>query len=41
MGGDRNRVKLRRRDGTQEWPLMGKDAVADKLAALIAAKLVR
>ncbi|OAP41299.1 bifunctional phosphopantothenoylcysteine decarboxylase/phosphopantothenate synthase [Sinorhizobium glycinis] len=41
MGGDRNRVKLIARDGTQEWPEMGKDAVADKLAALIAAKLVR
>jgi phosphopantothenoylcysteine decarboxylase/phosphopantothenate--cysteine ligase len=39
MGGDRNRVKLIGRDGTEEWPEMGKDDVAAKLAALIAAKL--
>ena len=39
MGGDRNRVKLIARDGIEEWPEMGKDDVADKLAALIAAKL--
>ncbi|WOS63105.1 bifunctional phosphopantothenoylcysteine decarboxylase/phosphopantothenate--cysteine ligase CoaBC [Sinorhizobium fredii] len=39
MGGDSNRVKLIGRDGTEEWPEMGKDEVADKLAALIAAKL--
>ncbi|ASY71368.1 MAG: bifunctional phosphopantothenoylcysteine decarboxylase/phosphopantothenate--cysteine ligase CoaBC [Sinorhizobium fredii] len=39
MGGDRNRVKLIGRGGTEEWPEMGKDEVADKLAALIAAKL--
>ncbi|PDT53808.1 MULTISPECIES: bifunctional phosphopantothenoylcysteine decarboxylase/phosphopantothenate--cysteine ligase CoaBC [Sinorhizobium] len=40
MGGDRNRVKLIARDGTEEWPEMGKDEVADKLASLIAAKLL-
>ncbi|APG89695.1 bifunctional phosphopantothenoylcysteine decarboxylase/phosphopantothenate--cysteine ligase CoaBC [Sinorhizobium americanum] len=40
MGGDRNRVKLIARDGIEEWPEMGKDDVADKLAALIAAKLL-
>jgi phosphopantothenoylcysteine decarboxylase/phosphopantothenate--cysteine ligase len=39
MGGDHNRVKLIGRDGTQEWPEMGKDDVADKLATLIAAQL--
>ncbi len=39
MGGDRNRVKLIGRDGTEEWPEMGKDDVAAKLAALIVAKL--
>ncbi|MDW9415811.1 bifunctional phosphopantothenoylcysteine decarboxylase/phosphopantothenate--cysteine ligase CoaBC [Sinorhizobium meliloti] len=39
MGGDRNRVKLIGRDGTEEWPEMGKDDVAAKLAALIMAKL--
>ncbi|ASY59053.1 bifunctional phosphopantothenoylcysteine decarboxylase/phosphopantothenate--cysteine ligase CoaBC [Sinorhizobium sp. CCBAU 05631] len=40
MGGDRNRVKLIARDGIEEWPEMGKDEVADKLAALISAKLL-
>ncbi|PST27034.1 bifunctional phosphopantothenoylcysteine decarboxylase/phosphopantothenate--cysteine ligase CoaBC [Mesorhizobium plurifarium] len=40
MGGDRNRVKLIGRDGTEEWPEMSKDDVAAKLAALIAAKLL-
>ena len=39
MGGDRNRVKLIGRAGTEDWPEMGKDEVAAKLAALIAAKL--
>ncbi|WP_018235079.1 bifunctional phosphopantothenoylcysteine decarboxylase/phosphopantothenate--cysteine ligase CoaBC [Ensifer sp. BR816] len=39
MGGDHNRVKLIGRDGTEEWPEMGKDEVAERLAALIAAKL--
>lgn len=40
MGGDKNRVKLIGRDGTEEWPEMAKDEVADKLAAVIAAKLL-
>ncbi len=40
MGGDSNRVKLIGRDGKEEWPEMAKDEVADKLAALIAAKLL-
>ncbi|WEX88379.1 bifunctional phosphopantothenoylcysteine decarboxylase/phosphopantothenate--cysteine ligase CoaBC [Sinorhizobium garamanticum] len=39
MGGDRNRVKLIGRDSTEDWPEMGKDEVAEKLAALIAARL--
>lgn len=39
MGGDHNRVKLIGRDGMEEWPEMGKDEVAEKLAALIAARL--
>ncbi|MDX0422028.1 bifunctional phosphopantothenoylcysteine decarboxylase/phosphopantothenate--cysteine ligase CoaBC [Sinorhizobium medicae] len=39
MGGDRNRVKLIGRDGTEDWPEMGKDDVAEKLAALIEKKL--
>ncbi len=38
MGGDRNSVTLIRADGTEAWPEMGKDAVAAKLAALIAAR---
>ncbi len=39
MGGERNSVKLIGRDGTEDWPEMGKDEVAEKLAALIAARL--
>ncbi|OHV73157.1 bifunctional phosphopantothenoylcysteine decarboxylase/phosphopantothenate--cysteine ligase CoaBC [Ensifer sp. LCM 4579] len=39
MGGDRNTVKLVGRDGTEDWPEMGKDEVAEKLAELIAARL--
>jgi phosphopantothenoylcysteine decarboxylase / phosphopantothenate---cysteine ligase len=39
MGGDHNRVKLIGRDGTEEWPEMGKDEVAEKLVTLITAKL--
>ncbi|MQW87939.1 bifunctional phosphopantothenoylcysteine decarboxylase/phosphopantothenate--cysteine ligase CoaBC [Sinorhizobium saheli] len=39
MGGDRNRVKLIGREGSEDWPEMDKDEVAAKLAALIAAKL--
>lgn len=40
MGGDRNRVKIISPDGVTEWPEMGKDDVAEKLAALIAEKMV-
>ncbi|MBL8577928.1 MAG: bifunctional phosphopantothenoylcysteine decarboxylase/phosphopantothenate--cysteine ligase CoaBC [Mesorhizobium sp.] len=39
MGGDRNRVKIVSKSGVEEWPEMGKDEVAAKLADLIADKL--
>ncbi|GAB4362885.1 MAG: bifunctional phosphopantothenoylcysteine decarboxylase/phosphopantothenate--cysteine ligase CoaBC [Oricola sp.] len=39
MGGDRNRITLLSRDGAEEWPEMGKDEVAARLAALIAERL--
>ncbi|WP_026619550.1 phosphopantothenoylcysteine decarboxylase / phosphopantothenate---cysteine ligase [Ensifer sp. WSM1721] len=39
MGGDRNRVKLIGGDGSEDWPEMGKDDVAARLAALVVAKL--
>jgi phosphopantothenoylcysteine decarboxylase / phosphopantothenate---cysteine ligase len=39
MGGDRNRVKIVSKAGVDEWPEMGKDEVATKLAALIADRL--
>lgn len=39
MGGDRNRVKLISNSGIEEWPDLGKDEVADRLAALIAERL--
>ncbi|WP_034853737.1 bifunctional phosphopantothenoylcysteine decarboxylase/phosphopantothenate--cysteine ligase CoaBC [Sinorhizobium sojae] len=39
MGGERNSVKLIGRDGTEDWQEMSKDEVAEKLAALIAARL--
>ena len=39
MGGTRNRVKIIARDGVSDWPDMGKDEVAEKLALLIAEKL--
>ncbi len=39
MGGDRNRVKIVSKDGVDEWPEMSKDAVAERLALLIAEKL--
>ena len=39
MGGTRNRVKIIARDGVTDWPEMGKDDVADRLALLIAQKL--
>ncbi|THF57975.1 bifunctional phosphopantothenoylcysteine decarboxylase/phosphopantothenate--cysteine ligase CoaBC [Ollibium composti] len=39
MGGDRNRVRIVSKSGIEEWPEMGKDEVAARLAALIAEKL--
>jgi phosphopantothenoylcysteine decarboxylase/phosphopantothenate--cysteine ligase len=40
MGGTRNRVKIISAGAVDEWPDLGKDEVADRLAALIAQKLV-
>ena len=39
MGGDRNKVRIVSRSGVEEWPEMGKDEVAARLAALIAERL--
>jgi len=39
MGGARNRVKIVSRSGVEDWPEMGKDEVAARLAELIARKL--
>jgi phosphopantothenoylcysteine decarboxylase/phosphopantothenate--cysteine ligase len=39
MGGDRNRVKIISKAGVDEWPEMGKDEVAARLADLIAKRL--
>ena len=39
MGGDRNRVKIVSRTGVEEWPEMGKDEVAARLADLVAGRL--
>lgn len=39
MGGDRNRVRIVSQSGSEEWPEMGKDEVAAKLADLIASWL--
>jgi len=39
MGGDRNRITLISPDGAQEWPEMGKDEVATRIAALVAERL--
>jgi len=39
MGGDRNRVKIVSKADVEEWPEMGKDEVARRLADLIADKL--
>jgi phosphopantothenoylcysteine decarboxylase/phosphopantothenate--cysteine ligase len=39
MGGDRNKVRIVSRTGVEEWPEMGKDEVAARLAALIAGRL--
>lgn len=39
MGGDTNAVHLVTKTGVEDWPKMGKDAVAEKLAARIAETL--
>ena len=39
MGGNRNRVRIVSAKGVDDWPEMDKDAVAAKLAALVAARL--
>lgn len=39
MGGDHNQVLVVSRDGVEEWPLLGKDEVAQRLAEKIAARL--
>ena len=39
MGGDRNRVRIVSAAGVEDWPEMGKDEVAARLAELVAAKL--
>lgn len=41
MGGDRNRVTLLISEGAEEWPDLGKDEVAERLAAVIAERLAR
>ena len=39
MGGSENAVTLISKDAAEAWPRMGKDAVAEKLAARIAQAL--
>jgi len=39
MGGDENAVVVISGDGAEEWPRMGKDQVAQRLAAAIAGAL--
>jgi phosphopantothenoylcysteine decarboxylase/phosphopantothenate--cysteine ligase len=39
MGGKRNSVAIISRDGVDRWPEMAKDEVAEKLVALIVARL--
>ena len=39
MGGDRNRVSIVSKTGIDEWPELGKDEVAMRLATLIAERL--
>ena len=39
MGGELNRVKIVSKAGVEEWPEMGKDEVAARLADLIAKRL--
>ena len=39
MGGERNRVRIVSKAGVEEWPEMGKDEVASRLADLVAQRL--
>lgn len=39
MGGDRNRVTIVSRNGAEPWPEMTKEAVAERLALLVAERL--
>ncbi len=39
MGGDRNQVTIVSRAGAEQWPEMDKQAVAERLAALVAERL--
>ncbi|WP_408022687.1 bifunctional phosphopantothenoylcysteine decarboxylase/phosphopantothenate--cysteine ligase CoaBC [Stappia albiluteola] len=39
MGGDANTVRLVSRDGVEDWPTLSKEDVAERLVAVIAAKL--
>ena len=39
MGGERNRVKIVSKAGVEEWPEMGKEEVARRLALLVADRL--
>jgi phosphopantothenoylcysteine decarboxylase/phosphopantothenate--cysteine ligase len=39
MGGDSNQVRIVSKTGIEEWPAMSKEAVAERLAALIAERL--
>jgi phosphopantothenoylcysteine decarboxylase/phosphopantothenate--cysteine ligase len=41
MGGDSNKVRIVSRTGVEEWPEMGKDEVAERLAALIVEHLLQ
>jgi len=39
MGGTRNRVKIISAEGAEDWPEMSKDAVAERLAGLVAQRI--
>jgi len=41
MGGDRNRVRIVGANGVEDWPELGKEEVAERLALLIAERLAR
>jgi phosphopantothenoylcysteine decarboxylase / phosphopantothenate---cysteine ligase len=40
MGGDRNRVRIVSRNGVEEWPELSKQETAEKIAQLVAARLI-